>query len=120
MGKKRIYQLAKELNVNSKAVIEVARQKGFSVSNHMSTIGDNEERQLREVLAKKAVKTVNKNKPVAMNERPSKHHEGSQHKTASVHKNNNHKNEVKSIPNKSDQSLKSKKTVTNNTRKQST
>ncbi len=60
MGKKRIYQLAKELNISSKVVIDVARQKGFTVSNHMSTIGENEERQLRESLSqqrgKKAVK----------------------------------------------------------------
>ncbi len=53
MGKKRIYQLAKELNLPSKKVIEVAKKQGFSVANHMSTIGENEERQLRNLLSKK-------------------------------------------------------------------
>ncbi|KRL04279.1 translation initiation factor IF-2 [Liquorilactobacillus oeni] len=67
MGKKRIYELAKELSVSSKVVIEVARKKGFVVSNHMSTIGENEERQLRESLRKDggkgaAKKTVNPSK----------------------------------------------------------
>ncbi|CAM3050993.1 translation initiation factor IF-2 [Lactiplantibacillus plajomi] len=47
MGKKRIYELAKELNVPSKTLIAKANQLGFSVKNHMSTLGDNEERQLR-------------------------------------------------------------------------
>ncbi|AUJ32249.1 MAG: translation initiation factor IF-2 [Liquorilactobacillus nagelii] len=50
MGKKRIYQLAKELNISSKEVIAAAKERGFSVRNHMSTLGENEERQLRESL----------------------------------------------------------------------
>ncbi len=48
MGKKRIYELAKELNVSSKQLLDAAQEKGFDAKNHMSTIGDNEERQLRE------------------------------------------------------------------------
>jgi len=47
MGKKRIYELAKELHVPSKQLIAQAQQLGFSVKNHMSTLGDNEERQLK-------------------------------------------------------------------------
>ncbi|MFC6296041.1 translation initiation factor IF-2 [Lactiplantibacillus daoliensis] len=46
MGKKRIYELAKELNIPSKQLIAQAKQLGFSVKNHMSTLGDNEARQL--------------------------------------------------------------------------
>lgn len=47
MGKKRIYELAKEINVSSKQLIAKAEEKGFPVKNHMSTLGENEERQLR-------------------------------------------------------------------------
>ncbi|MFC6181864.1 translation initiation factor IF-2 [Lactiplantibacillus daowaiensis] len=47
MGKKRIYELAKELHVPSKQLIAQAQQLGFSVKNHMSTLGDNESRQLK-------------------------------------------------------------------------
>jgi translation initiation factor IF-2 len=47
MGKKRIYELAKEINVSSKQIIDKAAEKGFPVKNHMSTLGENEERQLR-------------------------------------------------------------------------
>ncbi|MFT8392522.1 MAG: translation initiation factor IF-2 [Liquorilactobacillus ghanensis] len=69
MGKKRIYQLAKELNISSKEVIAAAKERGFSVRNHMSTLGENEERQLRESLrpnknktSQSAKKTVNEKK----------------------------------------------------------
>lgn len=53
MGKKRIYELAKEINVSSKQIIAKAESKGFPVKNHMSTLGENEERQLREAFSKK-------------------------------------------------------------------
>ncbi|PWG00735.1 translation initiation factor IF-2 [Levilactobacillus bambusae] len=52
MGKKRIYELAKELNVPSKDLISHANGLGFDVKNHMSTLGDNEERQLRAAYTK--------------------------------------------------------------------
>ncbi len=38
MSKKRIYELAKELNVSNKEVIEVAKKNGFKVGNHMSSL----------------------------------------------------------------------------------
>ncbi|EIW13579.1 Translation initiation factor 2 [Lactiplantibacillus pentosus KCA1] len=46
MGKQRIYELAKTLNVPSKQLIAQAQQLGFVVKNHMSTLGDAEVRQL--------------------------------------------------------------------------
>ncbi|KJW12189.1 translation initiation factor IF-2 [Levilactobacillus spicheri] len=54
MGKKRIYELAKEINVSSKQLIAKAEEKGFPVKNHMSTLGENEERQLRAAFKPKA------------------------------------------------------------------
>ena len=54
MGKKRIYELAKEINVSSKQIIAKAEEKGFPVKNHMSTLGENEERQLREAFKPQA------------------------------------------------------------------
>ncbi|MCM0598938.1 translation initiation factor IF-2 [Periweissella fabalis] len=50
---KRIYELAKELNVSSKDMVNAAETKGFSVKNHMSTMGANEERYLREYFGNK-------------------------------------------------------------------
>ncbi|GKS80872.1 translation initiation factor IF-2 [Ligilactobacillus pabuli] len=58
MSKTRIYELAKELKVNSKDIIKVAEDKGFDVGNHMSVLGENEERQIRNFYQ-------SKNKPAA-------------------------------------------------------
>ncbi|MCT4395441.1 translation initiation factor IF-2 [Periweissella beninensis] len=52
---KRIYELAKELNISTKSLIATATDIGFAVKNHMSTVGPNEERQLRERFEKKVV-----------------------------------------------------------------
>ncbi|MBN7275582.1 translation initiation factor IF-2 [Ligilactobacillus pobuzihii] len=89
MSKKRIYELAKELNVNSKDVIKVAEDKGFSVGNHMSVLGENEERQIREFYRPKK-KVVNKK----VNEKKNEHSkktvgQKSQH---SENKNSTHNN----------------------------
>lgn len=67
MAKKRIYELAKELNVSSKAILDKAQEKGFDVKNHMSSLGANEERQLRESLSAKGAtsKTQSAPKPAA-------------------------------------------------------
>ncbi|NLR32262.1 translation initiation factor IF-2 [Levilactobacillus tujiorum] len=63
MGKKRIYELAKEINVSSKQIIAKAEEKGFPVKNHMSTLGENEERQLREAFSKRPAGKPNKSQP---------------------------------------------------------
>ena len=42
MGKKRIYELSKEINVASKTIIDEAKKKGYDVKNHMSGLDDNE------------------------------------------------------------------------------
>ena len=42
MSKKRIYQIAHELNVSSKEVIDAAKKNGIKVGNHMSMLDENE------------------------------------------------------------------------------
>ncbi len=71
MSKKRIYELAKELNVSSKEVIAAAKKKGIEVGNHMSTIGENEERQVRAAFAPKKA-PVEKNAAADKAEKPAK------------------------------------------------
>ena len=73
MSKKRIYELAKELNVSSKEVIAAAKKKGIEVGNHMSTIGENEERQVRAVFAPKKA-PVEKKAAAFKAEKPAKEH----------------------------------------------
>ena len=73
MSKKRIYELAKELNVSSKEVIAAAKKKGIEVGNHMSTIGENEERQVRDAFAPKKA-PVEKKAAAFKAEKPAKEH----------------------------------------------
>lgn len=40
MSKKRIYELAKELNIDSKQIIDVLSKNGIKVGNHMSSIDE--------------------------------------------------------------------------------
>ncbi|KRM57215.1 translation initiation factor IF-2 [Secundilactobacillus malefermentans] len=61
MGKKRIYELAKELNISSKKLLDMANEKGFSAKNHMSTLGENEERQIRDSLKSNTKATAQNN-----------------------------------------------------------
>ncbi|WP_461218224.1 translation initiation factor IF-2 [Lapidilactobacillus salsurivasis] len=50
MGKKRVYELAKELNVASKDVINEAKTIGLDLKNHMSTLDDQQAQQLSQKL----------------------------------------------------------------------
>lgn len=47
MPKKRIYELAKELNVDNKILLSRARQLGFDVKSHMSTLLDSQAAELK-------------------------------------------------------------------------
>lgn len=60
MRKKHIYEIAKELNVASKELVKLAQEKGFPTKSHMSTVGENEERQLRAAFSKKTKPTTKK------------------------------------------------------------
>ncbi|WP_413523657.1 translation initiation factor IF-2 [Latilactobacillus curvatus] len=67
MGKKRIYELAKEINVASKDLLETAVKKGYDLKNHMATIDDNQEKALRAIFHKetKPAATATDSKPAA-------------------------------------------------------
>ncbi|WP_071131438.1 translation initiation factor IF-2 [Enterococcus timonensis] len=56
MGKKRIYEFAKEINQESKVVVEKAKGLGMDVKNHMGSISDAEEQKLRAALTPKLAK----------------------------------------------------------------
>src|SRR5699024_8754914 len=47
MGKKRIYELAKEINKSSKEIVETAQSLGFDVKNHMGSLSETEEKKIR-------------------------------------------------------------------------
>lgn len=66
MGKKRIYELSKEINVASKTIIDEAKKKGYDVKNHMSVLDTKEEKAIREHFASKK-QPVNTTKPANNN-----------------------------------------------------
>ncbi|USS87360.1 translation initiation factor IF-2 [Fructilactobacillus hinvesii] len=54
MAKKRIYELAKELNVPSKKVLGVAQANGIKVKNHMSSLDAAQEKTVRGAMTNKS------------------------------------------------------------------
>ncbi|NLX91240.1 MAG: translation initiation factor IF-2 [Firmicutes bacterium] len=50
MGKVRVYELAKELGINSKKLITVLQELNVEVKNHMSTMEEDEAKRVMEVL----------------------------------------------------------------------
>lgn len=54
MGKIKIYELAKELNLTSKEVIEKANKLGIEAKTHMSTIDEAQAKKLKEQFVKKS------------------------------------------------------------------
>ncbi|WEV70282.1 translation initiation factor IF-2 [Lactobacillus sp. ESL0785] len=47
MAKKRIYEIAKELGIDNKVVVKKAKDLGFDVKNHMSSLEDSQTNQLK-------------------------------------------------------------------------
>ncbi len=52
MPKVRVYEIAKQLNVNNKELIEKFSQIGISVKNHMATVEENEQKKIFEYINK--------------------------------------------------------------------
>ena len=50
MAKTRVHQLAKELGIDSKLIMEEAEKHGISVRNHMSALSDSDEMMIRAYL----------------------------------------------------------------------
>ncbi|GEK90893.1 translation initiation factor IF-2 [Alkalibacterium kapii] len=51
MGKKRVYEFAKENNVTSKEVLEKAKQAGINYSSHMSSMEDRDVVQMKKLMS---------------------------------------------------------------------
>lgn len=56
MGKTRVHELAKELQMNSKELITRLQHMGIMVKNHMSTLEDSEVKKVKESLVNKTSK----------------------------------------------------------------
>nr|WP_054678184.1 translation initiation factor IF-2 N-terminal domain-containing protein [Lacticaseibacillus sharpeae] len=50
MGKKRVYELAKELNISSKDVLAAAQSHGIDVNNNMNSINEQDEKTIKKAI----------------------------------------------------------------------
>ncbi len=55
MGKIKLYELAKELNLTSKELLEKAKKEGIELKSHLSALEDSEVKKLREFYSNKKI-----------------------------------------------------------------
>lgn len=60
MGKSRVYEIAKELNVDSKVLIDKLNELNHPVKNHMSTVSDDVSAQIKAIYQQPKQKEVSK------------------------------------------------------------
>ena len=53
MGKMKLYELAKEMDISSKDLLEQAKTLGMSIKSHLSAISDEDAEKLRTIAEKK-------------------------------------------------------------------
>ncbi|WP_195957180.1 translation initiation factor IF-2 [Enterococcus gallinarum] len=87
MGKKRIYELAKEWNKSSKEVVEKAQSLGFDVKNHMGAISDGEAQKLWQSLGGNP-NDRSSAKPTPANQKPANQPEKQEQKKFKTQRNN--------------------------------
>ncbi|MGM0123954.1 translation initiation factor IF-2 [Enterococcus sp. AZ194] len=82
MGKKRIYELAKEINKSSKDVVDKAQALGMDVKNHMGSISGDDEKKLRQALSGGTNMTTQKtNQARPQNQKPASPKPANQNKS---------------------------------------
>lgn len=88
MGKARIYEIAKELNVDSKLILEKLKEMNVDVKNHMSSITDEESVKVKQAFQKNVAPKQQeqgnaepvKNEPVRSNEERQKNDANTQNR----------------------------------------
>ncbi|MGQ5709457.1 translation initiation factor IF-2 [Lactobacillus sp. PSON] len=102
MTKKRIYEVAKELGIDNKVVVDKAKDLGFDVKNHMSSIEDSQANQLKgsfqnSAPAKKQEKSSNKNSKIKVSVSSiRKNEKKTENNNNSNHQNNRRRNNRRS------------------------
>ena len=108
MSKKRVYELAKELNVPSKDIVEKAQSAGVNVKNHMSTLSDSDAEKVKHLLAPSKTKGQDNKKagqkPVHNNNHSDKKTENKDNSKGNrVNKQNQNKQQPTNKPNNQNQ-----------------
>ncbi|CEI84262.1 translation initiation factor IF-2 [Oceanobacillus oncorhynchi subsp. incaldanensis] len=103
MSKIRVYEYAKKNKVASKEVIQFLKEKNVEVSNHMSTISDNEIKQLDEKFNPQPKQDKKKNDQVNTNKQQKNKNTGNKPNTNRNPKKDNPKNKKQKTSNKGKQ-----------------
>lgn len=135
MSQKRVYEFAKELNVESKEVLKQAEKLGFGYASHMSSMTDDEMKQVKQSFQQpsqvtpkknddpKKEETQNKsqqnqnkqNKLKQKDKKKPKHQNNKKQKETSSKSNNNHSSNNKQQSNKKQNKVESKPKVAKRT-----
>ncbi len=93
MGKQRIYEYAKDLNIKSKDVIDELKKEGVEVSNHMQTLEDDQVKSLDKVFkkdqAQKETKSQKNTQSNHKNQKQGKNQKGKPNQQQKQNKKNN-------------------------------
>ncbi|WP_353458254.1 translation initiation factor IF-2 [Staphylococcus coagulans] len=93
MGKQRIYEYAKDLNIKSKDVIDELKKEGVEVSNHMQTLEDDQVKSLDKVFkkdqAQKDTKSQKNTQSNHKNQKQGKNQKGKPNQQQKQNKKNN-------------------------------
>ena len=54
LGKMKLYELAKEMDVSSKELLEQAKEMGINIKSHLSVISDDDVKNLKAKYQRKA------------------------------------------------------------------
>ena len=69
MGKIKLYDIAKEMNISSKEVVKVAQKLKIEAKSHLSSVDDNDASRIKEEIKKQSEKPVKKEEKKSNNEK---------------------------------------------------
>ncbi len=101
MAKKRVYEIAKQLNISNRELIDMLKEIGIDVNNHMSSVDEKFIGQISDMVngvknenaEKEAEKEASENVKAEAEKQNNDSKKAEQHKQQEHKKNNEHKNE---------------------------
>ena len=60
LGKMKLYELAKEMDVSSKELLEQAKEMGINIKSHLSVISDEDVKNLKDKYQRKGASNTSK------------------------------------------------------------
>ena len=124
MGKKRVYEFAKEVDQSSKDVVEKAHTLGIDVKNHMGSLSGDDESKLKQAFSSKPEQTTQAKPSANQHEKPKFHGKSSknnpnfQNRKGNKDLTQNNRQNNSANANRSNQGQRPTQSNTNNTQNQ--